>query len=517
MRNDVRNHRAVWRGLVGVCLAGAMALLGCNGNQEDDGTSSSAFSRKGNRSSSTGSTSGADAGTTSAPVTATTDKVKTYSAPTGTGALPLYNDFSVTVDGLSSPVYQAKVGIQYTYVWPGPDPKNEPVGFTNFDVAGPVTAVIKVSNRTVTTAKVVPSSRNITPTVSGNTVTVSIPGPGKYEIQLNGSEHNPIYLFANPMEVNAPTAGSSKVIYYGPGVHNVGVVDIPSDTIVYLAGGAVVRGQLNATDVSNVVIRGRGILDGSDFATHDGNMVHLDSVGNAQIEGIVITNSPGWTVPVWYSNGVVIDNIKIFAHRQNSDGIDLVSDTNVEVKNSFVRNWDDGITVKAWNNVNANNYYIHDCILSSDYGNSNLEIGAEEQATDVSKIKFENIDIVHSHTNTVTDIGTGDQANIHDVTYDNIRVENHYGSPGYIQAWFAIWQEVGQWSGDAGFGKISNVTYSNINFLSGTKFGSAIAGGDSNHIVTNVSFSNIQYAGKPLKSAAELGMDISNASQIQFK
>jgi glycosyl hydrolase family 28 len=383
-------------------------------------------------------------------------------APTGAGSIPLNGDFSVTVAGKNSPVYTAKAAITYNYQWPGPAAKTEPVGFTNFDITGAVTATITVRNRTVTSAKVVPANYKVTPTVNGNVITVRITHPGKYEVQINGSEHKVLYLFANPVDPNPPKPGDPGVSYYGPGIHNIGRKTVGSNQTVYIAAGAIVHGELT-TNGSNVKIRGRGILDCSGFATHDGNPVLVYS-SNTLIEGITINDSPGWSISLWGGSNQIVDNIKLFAHRQNTDGIDVVSNTHTEIKNVFLRNWDDGIAIKAMHGRDVYDINVRDSIISTDFGWGALEIGAETPTANISNIRFSNIDILHDHAYNAIDIQNSDQANVHDVTYSNIRITNHHGysADGYNGRWISMEVERNQWSSGPSAGRITNITLNNV-------------------------------------------------------
>ena len=193
------------------------------------------------------------------------------------------------------------------------------------------------------------------------------------------------------------------------------------------------------TNGSNVKIRGRGILDCSGFATHDGNPLLVYS-SNTLIEGITINNSPGWSVSLWRGDNEVVDNIKLFAYRQNTDGIDVVSNSNTEIKNVFLRNWDDGIVIKANGGKDVYNVNVHDNIISTDFGWGALEIGAETPTANMSNIRFNNIDILHDHAYNAIDIQNSDQANVHDVTYSDIRITNHHGysTDGYRGHWISM-------------------------------------------------------------------------------
>ena len=49
--------------------------------------------------------------------------------------------------------------------------------------------------------------------------------PRKLSIEPDGKK-GPLLLFANPLEKDAPKAGEPGVIYFGPGVHKPGKIDV---------------------------------------------------------------------------------------------------------------------------------------------------------------------------------------------------------------------------------------------------------------------------------------------------
>lgn len=436
-------------------------------------------------------------------------------------AVPFNPDFVVTVDGKSSPVYSAKITTYHVGGgWLQSDTvPSSLVGFTNFDITGSVTAVVTVNNRIVSNANVYPSSIGVTPTVSGNTVTVSIPKTGKYELQINGDEQRPLYLFANPVETNVPQKGAPGVTYYGPGKYNVGHVNVSPNTTVYLAPGAIVHGAFSLVG-DNETVRGRGILDGSVFANHAGNMVDFNG-HNDTLEGITVVDSPGWTINLQYSTNGLVDNAKVISYRGNSDAIDIVSSHHVEVKNVFLRGGDDAVAVKASLGRDADDYYIHDSVMATDLSTSCLEIGREADSSSISNIRFENIDCIHSYAEAAIDIGTGDWANIHDITYTNIRFENFHGLTNGGR-WFAIQEAPNYWSSlnstnGKGPGSMNNITFNNVTFISGDRFPSVISGYDADHMITGVTFNNLQVLGQKITNANQINMSISNATNIVFK
>jgi len=58
----------------------------------------------------------------------------------------------------------------------------------------------------------------------------------------------PICIFADPPEVDPPTGPdpAAGLVYFGPGVHRVGVINVTANQSVYIAGGAHVYGQIRA-------------------------------------------------------------------------------------------------------------------------------------------------------------------------------------------------------------------------------------------------------------------------------
>ena len=67
------------------------------------------------------------------------------------------------------------------------------------------------------------------------------------------------------------------------------------------------------------------------------------------------------------------------------------------------------------------NARIKNCTIWNDWGKC-LEIGAETRAREICDIHFENCNIIHV-THDVLTCSNGDNAFVHDVTYENINVE----------------------------------------------------------------------------------------------
>lgn len=453
-------------------------------------------------------TGGGEAGTVTA------GKARLYPA-TNDPAVPFSRDFEVAIGGAPSPVYAAKIGTQHEYRCCDAPPESAPVGFTNFDISGPVTAVVTVKNRAVSSARVYPSSLGVSPVVDGNVVTVPIPKPGKYELQIDGDEFRPLYLFANPAETAVPKRGAPGVMYFGPGVHSIGRVKLGGGRTVYLAPGAIVHGAFTI-EGPGTTIRGRGILDGSGFPIHATQMIHVMG-DNATLEGITVIDPPTWTINFWHVRDGLADNVKVIAYRQNSDGIDLVSSRQLEVRNVFLRTWDDGVVVKAIKGGYVDDIRVRDSVIANDLGCGALEIGKEAQTHSIGNIRFENIDIIHSHACAALDIGTGDEANIHDVTFADIRIENYRGTPGWIQKWINLELKPDKWSAGAGPGTMNAITFDNVHFISGEPFPSTIRGFDETHMIRGVTFNNLRKFGEKVSGPGQIDMTIEHATGVVFE
>ncbi len=191
---------------------------------------------------------------------AAAEGVVSWPAPAGE---VLSEHYEVTVEGQPVPVYACRVSaIPFNQVWPGyqrPLDQTELAGFACWDMAEPVKVVVQ-SRRPVKSVVVRPMSLGIRPAVEANRITFSLTRPGPVIVEVNGP-HHALHLFASPPEEDAPAPDAPGVRYFGPGVHRAGKIDLKSNETVYIAGGAVVYGSLNAHGASGIRIAGRGILD----------------------------------------------------------------------------------------------------------------------------------------------------------------------------------------------------------------------------------------------------------------
>jgi len=86
-------------------------------------------------------------------------------------------------------------------------------------------------------------------------------------------------------------------------------------------------------------IRGRGILDGSDWAWRSGPVGNLIAIRNStdvEVTGITLRGSSHWTIVPRNSQRVTIRNVKLCNSRvQNDDGINPCNSQDVLITDLF--------------------------------------------------------------------------------------------------------------------------------------------------------------------------------------
>jgi len=426
--------------------------------------------------------------------------------------------YQVLVNGQPVKLYQANT-------WdPGYVPSyGGPYWFCSFDIAG-ATSVEVTTTKPLNKLEVLPESKGVVPSVSGQKINLRIDKPMQLVVETDG-KNGPLMLFANPPEVNVPKEGDPNVIYYGPGEHNAGAIELTDNQTLYLAPGAVVSGGIHATG-KNITIRGRGIIDGIAWARNQGpthRIVFLEDCQNITVEGIVVKDGWIWTFEPRRCDGVLLDNIKIVSSRvENGDGLDITNSRNVTVINSFIRSDDDAIAPKGMdiNSYPVENLTIENCILWTDRAHV-WRLGAESDAEYFRNLVFRNIDVLH-----FPDLWTYDEvpfcvslepANellIENVLFEDIRIRTK-GQRGFID----LRPKVTMFAGNRTFGSINNVIFRNIAYT-GPKDGKPgmirVSGPEPDHTVSNVTFENVTYNGELITASSPNVTVLGSARCISF-
>ena len=322
-------------------------------------------------------------------------------------------------------------------------------------------------------------------------------------------------------------------------------IELTDNQTVFIDEGAVLYGSINASCKKNIKVIGYGILDYSrmnraneingcavldpDAGKMTGNPIFFDRCENIEIDGITIVDSSGWNIYLDGCRDIVVNNIKLIGQwRYNADGCDFCNCTNGVIKNSFLRTFDDCITVKGFklnNKLPIQNILAENCVLWCDWGKA-LEVGAETCAPYIKDITFRNCDIIHGSI-IMMDIQQGDGADIDNVRFENIRIEYsgdemctaiekeevreypHFGKV-YVPTPFAVASGVTMWSIDDYCGSMKNVYFKDISIMAyeGISFSrSRIKPDEKYGKISDIYFGDFTLNGKKI-DICELGADI---------
>ena len=388
--------------------------------------------------------------------------------------------------------------------------------WTTFSFSGPVTvSVTKLKAETIKTCKILPSSYGIEPRIEGNRVTFELDRPRKVSVEFDGDIVHPMLVFADALETDVPNANDPDVVYFGPGLHEIGDTTIGSGKTVYLAGGAYVKGRLKAHNVQDVTIRGRGVLSGEEYphgSNYSHNLINIQGKQTTRvlIEGITLTNSPLYLILIEGPHNTV-RNVKMMGWYFGTDGAYVENEGLIE--DCFVKVNDDAFKLYESNTV------VRDCVIWQ------LENGAPFQIswnmpTDNSGFHVKNVDIIRMEHRTeqinlaAFDAVHGGRGHMSDYLFEDIRIENANWRLFYLTL---AKHEFAPRDGE--MGQISHLTFRNITATGSLPRPNVIKGWDSQHKVFNVTFENLKINGKFIRNAEEGNFEIDprTTGNIVFK
>lgn len=148
-----------------------------------------------------------------------------------------------------------------------------------------------------------------------------------------------LFLFADPIDPRAPHPDAPEVLNYADFTGSInaalmevakreeldvlyippgtwpsgGVIDIPSNVTLYLAGGAkITNGLLRFRNVENAHVRGRGVLDFNRDGRNDFGfgIAGVDSQ-NISVHGVIARSANNWNTAIRHSRGIDILYLKV--------------------------------------------------------------------------------------------------------------------------------------------------------------------------------------------------------------
>ena len=426
------------------------------------------------------------------------------------------------------------VPVGETTVRPVPYNETEQAEFVILRVSGETVLTVH-SETAVRKAVVRPLSLGLQAEIRDeHTMTLRLRGACNFSLEINGTAHSNLCVFASPVRSYGFDANDARVYYYPAGVHDIDKLVIGGDdVIVYIDEGARLLGKLEFNGCKNLLVCGAGCVDDGKYSDVR-HRVAVDLVGvrGARIEDICVLDSLFWCIRVFGCENVVIDNVKIIGHRGNTDGIDVCGSRRVLVENVFTRVWDDSLVVKGVDETDKRSVHynypgtdsdfsagfeglgdVHDvtfrhCTLWNDFARP-IEIGVSLRADEVSRLRYEDIDIIHSTTGyPLMGAHHGDRADVHDVIFENIRIED---APGAQLFDFRMTNSV--WSTDTRKGRIHDILFRNIALVGkpGLEIPpepSRLEGLDAAHGIENVRFENVTMLGRAARTAEECQLDV---------
>jgi len=373
------------------------------------------------------------------------------------------DDYIVKVNGESAELNTARVSaVPFNRRWPGHQrqiEQTEPAQFLSLETDEPLNFEI-IPKKPFECVNIRPKSLGIVPELENGVIRFTLDKPAYFTVEPYG-RHNALHIFADPVKNYDIDKNSPSVIYFGKGEHDVGLIELHSNQTLYLDEGAVVYACVRALDAENIKILGHGILDNRKnkeeilFEANEKNntqavdnavrrhTVQLEYCTNVEIDGITIRHSLVYNIRPIGCKGLNIRNVKIIGcWRYNTDGIDMHNCVGVRISDCFLRTFDDSICVKGFDCYykgdvaaavraamyrNGKSYdmfedvIIERCVIWNDWCRC-LEIGAETKAEEIRDITFRDCDLIHL-THTALDWSNVDYADVHHVTFKDIRIE----------------------------------------------------------------------------------------------
>ncbi len=365
-------------------------------------------------------------------------------------------DYQVKINGNAVPLQTARVSaVPLNRRWPGHQREIEQTELINFALLQadePLVFEI-TAPKPFERVEIRPRTLGITPEVDGKVIRFTLESPAYFTVEPYG-RHQALHIFADDVTPYTVDLDDPDVLYFGPGEHDVGQIDLKSGQTLFLDEGAVVYSCITAHGAENIRILGHGILDNSrnkekilyecnavdNFAAVENaerqHCVQLDYCTNVLIDGITIRDSLVYNIRPVCCDDLVIQNVKIIGcWRYNSDGIDSHNCRRMVIRHCFLRTYDDSICVKGldcWQKPEdayyngeyhgtARDILIENCIIWNDWANS-LEIGAETRADEIKNITYRNCNIIHVNGPAMGCYNV-DRAEVYNVLYENITVE----------------------------------------------------------------------------------------------
>jgi len=388
---------------------------------------------------------------------------------------------------------------------------NPSVNFLTFGTTSQVPVRVTKTGGSITSIDVSPHSKNIPVQLIAGQAVLTLNQLNKVWITVNGDDANPLFIFADPPKPPVP-AGAT---YVGPGImtiaQNGGHYQPRSGEIIYLDGGAWVRGNLDVTGTSNVQLMGPGVLSGELWTSESISaypfdiwvkfaMVTGDWTGGdaAIVSGVTIVDAPAYN---FFGGAHTVSNVKVLSPWfYSTDGFQGVS----HVDQSFIFNGDnafapgaagvqnDNLTIThcfggtTENSVFTGGYYGFEAVKGYSALVDDIDIktylsdaGGPPLLASVFQVYVDNNDPNAGYSNQ---------------TYQNIRIEGNVSTP-LLELKNTVYPWGGSLAVNPPLGNSYNFVFRNISLEGTQKYLSQIKGWDASNGFHNVVLDNFRFNG----------------------
>ena len=371
------------------------------------------------------------------------------------GISPLYR---VRVNGKDTDVYGNEFFHFAVLVYDGKEQTQE-VEVTVLDEVGKV--------------RIRPASLGILFEKEGSVLRFRLPAGKRAILEIEDDLLCPLYLLQSE-RVEKPE--NTTYEFRKGTVCNINTLELKTGDVVYIEEGAVVSGMIRSRLADHIRIVGNGILYGGNWHKWNENgaeQLIVPILGkDIEIRGITLLDGGGWHIVPTACEEVRIEDINVLGKVITGDGIDIVGCRNMTIRNSFVRANDDCISIKAEEFqdpsgcTDVRHILVEDCLFwNAQFGNA-LEIGYETRCDEISDVVFRRCEILHceyegNQSGGVLTIHNADRAFVHDIHYEDIRIEDAQ------EKFIDIKTLDSKYSRDRKRGMISDVHFKNIEITEG--------------------------------------------------
>lgn len=306
--------------------------------------------------------------------------------------------------------------------------------------------------------------------------------------------------------IDACSGRGGGIVYFSKGNYLVGTLILKSNVTLYLESEATILASPHLKDykpphliyaekAKNIAIIGNGVIDGQGASFWDENfrplerpkeMISLETCRNVSIKAVTIRNTPGWALHLLGCDRVNIDGVSIINPLKgpNTDGIDVVSSSNVFISNCYIKGGDDCICLKArLRDRPCENVTVSDCVLISD--DSALKFGTRSRSG-IRHCVFTNC--VIRNTRYGIALFMKDGGSYEDIHFSNITIETDT-VPTRHKHEYPIIVDLEKRTASSKAGRIRNVVFSNISI---NTRGHCLVGGLPNKPIEDLTFDNVR-------------------------